>query len=126
MTFWCPRCWRSIPVECAVCPACSFDLDAYERLPFAEKLLLSLHHPVAENRMIAVEMLGRMRYAPAVAEFDKLLRQDPDALFLRAVAAALREIGTAEARSALERATDHPAALVRHAAEAALARDSCI
>jgi len=119
-TFWCPFCWHAMASPTEQCPVCCADLARYTRLPYEEKLLLALRHPIAENRMIAIEILGRIGYAPAVPLLARVLREDGDPYLLRAAVVALARIGNHEARALLEQATSHVSVIVRQAAAEAL------
>ena len=116
-TFWCPYCWQETAAETKQCPNCGADFARYSHLPYEEKLLLALRHPVAERRMIAIEALGRIGYAPAVSALARLLHEESDPYLLRAAIVALSQIDTPAARALIEQATRHVNMLVRHAAE---------
>ena len=115
--FFCPNCWREITSEARTCDRCGYDLDRYAALSYEEKLLLALHHPIRENRMMAVETLGRLRSEAALPEWERLLADDDEDFYLlSAVLRALAHLGTPEAVALLRAATHHPSALIRSAA----------
>lgn len=83
-----PACWRVVdPRKCA-CPACGYDLLAYERLPFEQKLLLAVRHPVQDNRLVAIQSLGRMKSAAAVPVFAEILASEESSFVIRKIAYA--------------------------------------
>ncbi len=112
-TFYCPNCWRWGPTILEICPACGYALADYHALSYDERLVRAVRHPVRENRMIAVELLGKRRYAPAVAVFAELLATERDYYTIREVARALRRIDTPESQAVLNRLRCHPSRLVR-------------
>lgn len=112
-TFYCPNCWRWSPTVQERCPACGYALAEYQALSYDERLVRAVRHPVRENRMIAIEILGKRRYAPAVAVFADLLATERDYYTIREVARALRRIDSPESRMVLDRLRCHSSALVR-------------
>jgi len=112
-TFYCPNCWRWSPTVQEVCPACGYTLADYHALSYDERLIRAVRHPIRENRMIAVELLGKRRYAPAVAVFAGLLSKERDYYMIREVARALCRIDTPESRAVLDRLRCHSSPLVR-------------
>jgi HEAT repeat protein len=120
-TYWCPRCWRELPADAATCPACGYDVEQYSALPYEQKLLLALRHPVMENRMLAVQALGRRREQQAVPALQQLLEGEVDFYLLREVLEALAAIATDESRVVIEQAREHPSPLVRREAQRLLA-----
>ena len=111
--YFCPNCWRWGPTVQEHCPACGYALADYHALSYDERLVRAVRHPIQENRMIAVELLGKRRYAPAVAVFADLLATERDYYTIREVARALRRIDTPESRAVLDRLRYHSSPLVR-------------
>ena len=114
MTVWfCPACWHEVPPDAGACPACGYDLADYAALSYDERLLLSLRHPVRECRMVALAVLGRRRYAPAVPVLREILACEPDYFFIREAVDALDRIGTPESIALLRTLRTHRSPLVR-------------
>ncbi len=114
MTFYCPTCWHEMSEAATQCPICSYDLKAYESLPYAEKMLLALSHPIRENRLMAIEALGRLQYVDAVPHLARLLKQEEDYYSSREALLALSRINTKEGWQLIKEASDHASQLVRH------------
>ena len=88
----------------------------YEFETYEEKLMRALSHPVREQRMIAIEILGSTRYLPAVPEFDRIVRNEEDPYVIREAIRALLKIGTPECMRIVSSLGDHPSVLVRKGA----------
>lgn len=73
MTHFCPNCWKTVDADIDECPSCGFRLADYDGASYERKLLLALKHPVRENRLLAVQVLGRIRSRPAVTAFRQML-----------------------------------------------------
>ncbi len=114
--YYCPNCWLEIAEGTAVCPNCRYDLSEYERLPYEDKLLLALRHPVCENRMIAAEVLGRLRSPRAMPIFRQMLAETEDFQAAQTIVEALVRIGGAESEAVLRALDTHPSRLVRELA----------
>jgi hypothetical protein len=112
-TFFCPQCWKEIPESALECPHCCYDLSGYERLSYEEKLILALRHPLPENQLMAVRLLGDLRSVRAVDCFQKMLAIETEFYLVREVVRSLRRIGTAEAAAAVMGLRGHPSHLVR-------------
>lgn len=92
MTHFCPSCWREIEPSVEQCPVCQFDLAAYWRLSYQGKLFLALRHPIRENRLIAIQILGDLKCEQALGAFREILREEDHFYVLRDVLqAALRQ-----------------------------------
>ncbi|MCO6453010.1 MAG: HEAT repeat domain-containing protein [Caldilineales bacterium] len=83
-------------------------------------LLPELSRPEASLRLEAVRSLGELEAKSAVRPIIQLIAQEPDTEVRLAALAALGQIGGAEARKALEAATDWDDEATVSAAEAAL------
>jgi HEAT repeat protein len=105
------------------CPACGHRPKSGDEESYEDKLLAALEHPVADVRMVAVEVLGQRRSQRAVPALCKLLAdEETDFYLLRQVVKALASIGTPAAlRSLGWAARRHPSRLVRDEAGTALA-----
>jgi len=86
---------------------------SHEYETYEEKLMMALTHPVREQRMIAIETLGNIRYLPAVPKLELIVRNEADAYVVREVIRALRKIGTPECIQIIASLTDHPSVVVR-------------
>jgi hypothetical protein len=98
MTYFCPGCWKIIPASAKVCSFCGCDLAAAAARSYPERLIGSLHHPVPETRLLAAEILGRLRYAPAIAPLlararEELQERCPDIPLLAALLRSARDLG---------------------------------
>jgi len=95
------------------CPRCGYDLSTYEKLSYEEKLIIALKHPVRENRMIAVEVLGKLHSRAAIPFFDTLLQTEEDFYMIREIVHALVRIGNVKSRNIIQKLKDHPSGLLR-------------
>jgi len=86
---------------------------SHEFATYEEKLIKALTHPVREQRMIAIETLGNIRYLPAVPKFELIVRNEDDAYVVREVIRALMKIGTLECMQIIASLTNHPSVVVR-------------
>lgn len=98
MTYFCPDCWKIIPAETKTCPFCGCDLEAASKRSYPERLIGALHHPVAETRVLAAEILGELRYCPAMKPLlerakEELQERCPDIQFLAALLRSARNVG---------------------------------
>lgn len=116
MTYFCPVCWKEIPAAATVCPSCGADLLRFSSLPFEDKLLAALNHPVPENRRIAIQVLGETRSARAVVALGAMLESEEDIYLLMDSLKALAAIKTPEALTLIEAAKRHRFGPVRHLA----------
>jgi len=95
------------------CPQCGYDLSTYEKLSYEEKLILALKHPIRENRMIAVQVLGKLHSRAAIPIFATLLQTEEDFYIIREIVHALARIGNVQSRKMIQKLKDHPSGLVR-------------
>ena len=112
ITYFCPSCWSVVPEKAAACPQCGADLNEFDRLTIEQKYLLALHHPVSENRIIAVQFLGELGSRAALPEFKRMLQEEKEYYVLREVVFALTRIRDPQARKLLMVALDHPHYLI--------------
>lgn len=121
VTYYCPHCWETIPENVQVCPACGYKLDRYNHLSFEEKLLLSLEHPVLEQRMLAVQTLGRLGSILALDPLERIIWDSrSDVYLVRAALEAVVAIPSPRSRKILAKATAHPYRLIRNKAQVLL------
>ncbi len=117
-TYFCPRCWHHESRPIATCPRCGHDLASEVILTYEERLLSALSHPVREQRMIAIEILGRLRYRKAVPHIAKILETEQDYYLIREGMKALTRIGGLECDDILwSLSLHHHSPLVRTLAE---------
>ncbi len=64
---YCPQCFTSLAWSAQRCPRCGADLVAWSRLPYGQRLIHALQHPLAEVRMRAILALGARRDSEASA-----------------------------------------------------------
>jgi HEAT repeat protein len=91
-------------------------MAAFDALGYEGKLLLALKHPIPENRMLAIQLLGERESRSAVSVFATILDQEEDPYVIRAIALALARIGTGESRTILGRLRSHRSVVVRKTA----------
>ncbi|MDO8841501.1 HEAT repeat domain-containing protein [Methanocalculus sp.] len=118
--YFCPFCGKESCIDESICSDCSQSLDQVGEKSFEERLLLTLRHPIPQQRMLAILILGRRRYEPAVPVFEELITSGQDVYTLREMVSALSLIDTHEGRRLLRRLRDHPSPVVRKAAEEAV------
>jgi HEAT repeat protein len=117
VTFYCPNCWTALRESGDICPACGYDLREYTNLPYVEKLLVALGHPVPENRMIAIQVLGKLGVERAIPAFERFFQDErEDYYILQEVLVAARKIGGARALDLIRKARQHPSGLVQRLA----------
>lgn len=80
-------------------------------------LLNALHHPVPERRIIAAQVLGILKSQRALIEFLKILEsEEEDYFILRSILLAAANINHPNRIILLQKASQHPSALVRRLA----------
>lgn len=122
--FFCPRCFVTVVPHIRFCPNCGTDMIRYLRdTPYPDRLIHALRHPESETRMAAIIALGHMAYAPATQPLlASLVAWPADVVQGAQVLVSLAQIGTAEARAALQSVIhDHPSAVLQHLAARTLA-----
>ncbi len=117
MRYFCPSCWREIDAAPQRCPACGADLTRFHALPYEDKLLRALRHPVLDHRLMAIVILGQRRSERAVPSLRAVLDSEDNVYVLREALRALARIGGPRAQAALQAATSHRARLVRELAQ---------
>jgi HEAT repeat protein len=117
MVFFCPGCWAETQESDVVCATCGFNLTNYARLPYEEKLILALNHPIRESCMMAIRLLGDLKSNRAVATFEAMLETEEDFYLVREIVWSLQKIGTARSREIIQRLRYHPSGLVRRVVE---------
>jgi len=113
MIHFCPNCWSEIPENLSVCPHCQYDLAHFNQLPYEDKLILALRHPIRENRMLAIQLLGDLRNRSAISVFRSIIREENDFYVIREVVRSLRKIGGKDSEELLSALAQHTSKLVR-------------
>lgn len=113
VTYYCPNCWEIIGRSENICPICGFNLGDFDLKSFEEKLLVALHHAVAERKIVAAEILGNIHSQRALEEFWAVIEcEETNYYFLRAVLLATAKIDHPDRRKILQRAEQHSSDLV--------------
>lgn len=99
-----------------ICPHCGYAISEYESLSYEKKLICALKHPVRENRMTAVQILGELRSHMALPAFTSILEKEEDFYVIREIIQALNKIGGEESKELLRRLKTHKSKLVRKTA----------
>lgn len=128
LQYYCPNCWRELDGGEEHCPACGYDLRAFENLPYPEKLIRALYHPIPERRVMAAQILGELRYVQALPVFEHLVEtlqgEAYDFYLLQAVLLAAARMPDPRRWRVLQKAAHHPAALVASLARRLLAESN--
>jgi hypothetical protein len=98
VTYFCPKCWREVEPDAGKCVSCGYDTAEYSLLPYEQKLLMALGHPIQDNRMLAVQLLGELKSSAALPCFKYMLDVEGDFYILREVLNALAKLGSTESR----------------------------
>jgi hypothetical protein len=96
-----------------VCPHCRYDLARYSQLPYEDELILALRHPIRENRMLAIQLLGDLRSKSAIPVFGSILHEENNFYAIREIVRALRKIGGMEGEELLTALRKHKSKLVK-------------
>lgn len=113
VTYLCPKCGTTRPLDEVVCGYCGFDIRAFENASFDEKLLVALFHPEPETSERAAFLLGVRGPTGAADALERRYHDTGDPFILRAVVAALARIGGPAADRVLEDARAHYFIVVR-------------
>jgi len=117
VTYYCPHCWTILDEKDQVCPKCGYVIKDYQDLSYEDMLLNALHHPVPERRIIAAQVLGILKSQRALIEFLKILEsEEEDYFILRSILLAAANINHPNRIILLQKASQHPSALVRRLA----------
>ncbi|NPV04634.1 MAG: HEAT repeat domain-containing protein [Syntrophaceae bacterium] len=80
----------------------------------------ALGHPVRENRMMAIRILGDLKSQAAVPALGGLLDGERDYYVIREAVVALRKIGGPQSLRRIRSLQRHPSRMVRRLSRAAL------
>ena len=95
---YCPNCWKEIAAGDTEFAHCSYRVEEDNALSYEAKLIRALRHPVRENRMTAIQLLGELRSTSALPAFASILEKEDDFYVIREIAQALGRIETRESR----------------------------
>ena len=115
MIIFCPFCGKQRLDDDPFCPSCRKSIGHWREHAFEERLLLTLHHPIQEHRMMAIQILGQRKYERAVPVFAEMVAAGQDVYTLRGIVHALSQINTNDSRQLIARLRDHPSPVVRMA-----------
>jgi HEAT repeat protein len=110
--FFCPSCWKEIEAQIARCPYCGYFISRYDACSFEEKLIHALRHPIRENRMMAIQLLGEIKSEKAVLVFASILESENDFYVIREIINSLNKIGSFESMDLIRKMNNHPSKLV--------------
>lgn len=92
VTYYCTSCWHESQHDISKCPNCGAVWAYWPEQIYAEKLVNSLTHPVRDYRLIAVQVLGNIRYAPAEPFLTSIIQTELDIEMVQAAAESIRKI----------------------------------
>lgn len=98
------------------CPHCGYDISEYASLPYEEKLIYTLRHPIRENEMMAIQLLGELQSEEAVPVFASILETEKDFYVIREIILSLDKIGNTESKNLILNLKTHKSRLVRRVA----------
>jgi hypothetical protein len=114
LTYYCLSCWQELPQHTKICPHCGADTGSFDELQYEQKLLKTAFHPIAENRHMAVQVLGMLRTPRALPVLAQILHEEKDDVYLLfQVLQALTNIPDPTSTELLTEAKLHPYRLVR-------------
>lgn len=122
--FFCPHCWKEIGGQTNVCPHCEWNILGYTKLSYEEKLINALRHPVRENRMMAIRLLGDLQSKAALPSLAAILETEEDFYVITVIIHALRKIDSEESRNMIRHLKTHKSRLVRKTANEVLSEIS--
>ena len=117
LTWFCPECWKQIEFQDIKCPRCGHSLSRYDNLSYEEKLIAALRHPIRENRMLAIQLLGDLRSQAALPVFRSMLEKEQDFYVVREITRSLAKIGSAVSEDIIRTLEYHSSRLVRRIAK---------
>lgn len=110
--YFCPFCWEELKDNLIICPNCNSDLRKFSSMPFEEKLIYALKHPVREIRKTAIFIIGLKKMRSAIKELEKILIYEEDSIMIIEILNSLKNIGTEEAMEIIERFKFHSSSLI--------------
>jgi hypothetical protein len=102
-TYYCWHCYGTADRPTGPCPRCGEPVEGPPDLDYPDRLLWTLHHPLHERRVVAVQVLGARRERRAVQPLRALLDEGPDTYLAAEILTALVRIcGVGENRDLLD------------------------
>jgi HEAT repeat protein len=118
VTFYCPNCWAELRGNEETCPECGYKLENFETLSYEEKLIEALHHPVAQRRNMAAQVLGNLNSQRALQEFAKIMDEETEDYYLnRAILLAAAKIEYPERKQILMKGLKHSSPMIAKLAQ---------
>lgn len=118
ITYYCPACWSEIQEGNSICPFCGFELAQDSHLSFENKLLKTLDHPVQDQRILAIRLLGNINSHQAIPHFKEKLRNLELPVFeVAEILIALNKIPGLASQLLIYEALDHPYPIIQNQAE---------
>ncbi len=118
-SYFCPRCWNEFKEDFSVCPICGYDLKEFDEMPYEDKLIVALNHPVSEYRLNAIKLLGDLRSEKAVSEFEKMVERE-DIVTVLEIIDALSKIRSEESLRLLKKLSESSSKIVSKKAKEVL------
>jgi HEAT repeat protein len=109
---YCPNCWAENLIGATVCDRCGTSFAETSAIPYDQKLMRALHHPVPETREMAAMLLGQRRDQQALPVLMSRLLEETDIGVLCAIGKALGQLGDCRAVASLSKRLAQRNALV--------------
>lgn len=106
MVYFCPDCRQVIRGQYTKCPTCRRDLLTYSAV-YERKLIADLDHFVKGARLLALEMLGKLKSRKAIPRLKSIIGSESDPHVLKECVKALSLIDASECRAALRKTRRH-------------------
>lgn len=107
VTYYCSVCWHESQIDARICPICGTNRSFCSEKTYAEKLMNSLSHPVRDYRLFAVQVLGKIRYAPAEPVLASIISEEGDLEMIKAAAESIRRIQSYQNQDTIEKAAQN-------------------
>jgi len=108
LIYFCPDCRQVVRGQYKKCPTCRRELTIHPQAAHEQKLISDLDHPVKGSRLLAIEMLGKLKSRNAVPRLKAIIDAETDPHILQECVKALSLIGAAGYRVALLKASRRP------------------
>jgi len=120
ITYFCPACWKVISEEDIICPYCGYDLRDFNQLPYEQKLLMGLEHPITEMKLNVIYIIGMKNLKEAIPHLERMINKETNPIVLMQIVDALAKMTHSEALELLRKLALHRYPLVRSKAMQAL------
>lgn len=121
LTYYCWHCYGENVRADGACVRCGRQIEPPSETTYDDRLLWALHHPIAENRMTAIQLLGSRRERRARAALRALALDTTEPYVAAEALKSLIAIdGAAAMRGLLETLASSSPPLVRRVARQAL------